>query len=57
MDLPDVRRREGRRYPLAGMLLFSVLSILSGANSYRRIHDVMSARLDLFNQAFPSHPA
>jgi hypothetical protein len=52
--LPDMRRREGKRYPLAGVLLFSILAMLSGANSYRRIHDVMSARLDLFNEAFPS---
>ena len=54
MSLPDVRRREGQRYKLAGVLLFSILAILSGANSYRRIHDVMSARLHLFNEAFPS---
>ncbi|KAB1082436.1 transposase family protein [Neorhizobium galegae] len=49
MSLPDVRRREGQRYKLAGVLLFSILAILSGANSYRRIQDVMSARLHLFN--------
>lgn len=54
MSLPDMRRREGKRYPLAGVLLFSILAMLSGANSYRRIHDVMSARLSLFNEAFPS---
>ena len=35
--IPDPRRRQGRRYPLAPLLLFSVLAVLAGATSYRGI--------------------
>src|SRR4051795_13003149 len=35
--IPDPRRRQGQRYPLAYLLLFSVLAVLAGATSYRRI--------------------
>src|SRR3954451_20511132 len=36
-EIPDPRRRQGRRYGLAPLLLFSVLAVLAGATSYRRI--------------------
>src|SRR3954471_20731456 len=36
-EVPDPRRAEGKRYPLAPLLLFTVLALLSGATSYRRI--------------------
>ena len=36
-QIPDPRRRQGRRYPLAHLLLFSVLAVLAGATSYRGI--------------------
>src|SRR3954451_12937503 len=35
--IPDPRRSQGRRYPLAHLLLFSVLAVLAGATSYRGI--------------------
>jgi DDE_Tnp_1-associated len=35
--IPDPRRRQGRRYPLAHLLLFPVLAVLAGATSYRGI--------------------
>src|SRR3954462_2885211 len=35
--IPDPRRRQGRRHPLAHRLLFSVLAVLAGATSYRGI--------------------
>src|SRR3954462_15023810 len=35
--IPDPRGRQGRRYGLAHLLLFSVLAVLAGATSYRRI--------------------
>ncbi len=31
--VPDPRRRQGTRYPLAHLLLFSVLAVLAGATS------------------------
>ena len=36
-QIPDPRRRQGRRYPLPHLLLFSVLAVLAGATSYRGI--------------------
>src|SRR5215211_3195907 len=36
-QIPDPRRRQGQRYRLAFLLLFSVLAVLAGATSYRRI--------------------
>src|SRR3954471_15073044 len=36
-QIPAPRRRQGRRYGLAHLLLFSVLAVLTGATSYRRI--------------------
>jgi hypothetical protein len=36
-EIPDPRRRQGTRYPLAHLLLFSVLAVLAGATSYRGI--------------------
>ena len=35
--IPDPRRAQGKRYPLAHLLLFSVLAVLAGATSYRGI--------------------
>src|SRR5919199_1373323 len=34
-EVPDPRRRQGRRYSLPHLLLFSVLAVLGGAASYR----------------------
>ena len=39
----DPRRREGRRFDLPHLLLFSLLAIISGANSYRSITRFMDA--------------
>ena len=36
--IPDHRRPQGQRYDLAHVLLFSILAIASGANSYRLVH-------------------
>jgi hypothetical protein len=35
--IPDPRRAEGKRYGLPYILLFSVLAIVTGTNSYRGI--------------------
>src|SRR3954452_16787948 len=45
-QIPDPRRRQGRRYSLAPMLLFAVLAVLAGASSYRRIR--LFSRIRLF---------
>lgn len=46
--IDDPRRREGRRFELADLLLFTLLAIISGANSYREITRFMHARLEWF---------
>ena len=48
-EVPDPRRAEGKRYPLAPLLLFTVLALLSGATSYRHIICFLEQRLILLN--------
>jgi hypothetical protein len=36
-EVPDPRRAEGRVDPLPYVLLFSILAVVSGGNSYRSI--------------------
>jgi hypothetical protein len=36
-DAPDPRRGQGQKYKLAHVLLFSILAIVTGSNSYRGI--------------------
>src|SRR4051812_49673758 len=59
--IPDPRRAQGKRYPLAHLLLFSVLAVLAGATSYRRIRlfiGVHRERLDAtFGARFRRAPA
>lgn len=51
-DIPDPRRAEGKRYPLAPLLLFTVLALLSGARSYRGIITFLEQRRTLLNEHF-----
>ena len=39
-EFPDPRRDQGKIYPLAPILLFTVLTMLAGARSYRQVHAV-----------------
>ena len=50
--IPDPRRRLGRRYGLAHLLLFSVLAVLAGATSYRRIRLFVGVHRERLNAAF-----
>jgi predicted transposase YbfD/YdcC len=50
--LKDHRRAQGRRYLLGQILLFSILAILSGANSYRKIHLFIHAHYETLNRLF-----
>jgi predicted transposase YbfD/YdcC len=63
-DISDPRRKEGRIYALEHILLFSILAIISGANSYRGIHTFIDTLLSDLNAAFglswkraPAHSA
>ena len=51
-EVPDPRRGQGKMYPLAPILLFTVLAMLSGAVSYRQVHAFIKAHLDRLNAAF-----
>jgi hypothetical protein len=51
-EVPDPRRAEGKRYPLAPLLLFTVLALLSGATSYRRITIFLDLRRGVLNEVF-----
>ena len=54
-EVPDPRRAEGKRYPLAPLLLFTVLALLSGATSYRRIISFLEQRRIVLNALFGCH--
>ena len=50
--IPDPRRRQGRRYPLAHLLLFSVLAVLAGVTSYRGILVFITVHRERLNAVF-----
>ena len=51
-DVSDPRRRQGQRYPLAYLLLFTVLALLSGARSYRGVITFLDQRRNHLNHHF-----
>ena len=51
-QIPDPRRRQGRRYPLAHLLLFSVLAVLAGATSSRGSLVFMAVHRERLNPVF-----
>lgn len=48
--IPDHRRAQGRMYDLGHLLLFSVLAVVSGATSYRKIQRFMVAHRERLNE-------
>jgi hypothetical protein len=50
--IPDPRRRQGTRYPLAHLLLFSVLAVLAGATSYRGIVTFLAVHRDRLGHVY-----
>lgn len=52
LDIKDFRRKEGRRYELAHILEFSILGILSGATSYRKIHAFIEAQYPTLDEMY-----
>jgi len=51
-EITDPRRAEGKLYPLPHVLLFAILSIVSGANSYRGVRTFMKMHRVKLNKAF-----
>ena len=50
--IPDPRRPQGTRYPLAHLLLFSVLAVLAGATSYRGIVTFLAVHRDRLGHVY-----
>jgi hypothetical protein len=48
----DHRRKQGQRYQLGHILLFSILAILSGADSYRKIQKFIVVHYATLNKTF-----
>jgi hypothetical protein len=51
-SIPDHRRREGKRFDLPTVLLYAIIGMVAGANSYRQIHDFIRIHLHRLNEAF-----
>ena len=45
-------RAEGKRFDLATVLLYSILGMVAGANSYRQMHEFIRVHLERLNEAF-----
>ena len=63
-DIPDSRRAEGKLYKLPRVLLFSILAIVCGSNSYRGVVTFIDVHRAKLNAAFgltwrraPAHTA
>ena len=50
--IPDHRRVEGRRFDLAAAPLYSIVAMVGGANSYRRMHEFIRIHRQSRNAAF-----
>lgn len=48
----DHRRKQGRRYELGHILLFTILAILSGADSYRKVQKFIVVHYETLNDTF-----
>jgi hypothetical protein len=53
-EIPDPRRRQGQMYSHVAVVLFSILAMLAGATSYRRIYGFIAIHLAELNAAFPT---
>lgn len=54
-NIRDRRREQGQRYELVHVLLYSIIAILSGADSYRSIHSFILIKLNILNEIFDSN--
>lgn len=50
--IADHRRAQGRRYELGHILLFTILAILSGADSYRKVQKFIVTHYERLNEIF-----
>jgi len=54
-EVPDPRRAEGKLYSLPHVLLFSILALATGGNSYRSIETFIEVHRRRLNTAFHLH--
>ena len=50
--IDDPRRAEGKRYKLPYVMIISIMAVLSGANSYRRIRTYIKVHRERLNELF-----
>ncbi len=51
-DIEDPRRAEGKLYRLPHVVVFAILAIVAGANSYRTVHSFIDVHLAQLRDAF-----
>ena len=51
-SIPDHRRAERKRFDLSAVLLYAILAMIGGANSYRQMHEFIRTHLERLNEAF-----
>jgi len=51
-QIKDRRRAEGKKWKLEKLLFAAILAILSGATSYRKVHNYIKANREKLNDAF-----
>jgi pullulanase/glycogen debranching enzyme len=51
-QVKDHRRKQGQRYQLGHILLFSILAILSGADSYRKVQKFIVSHYERLDEIF-----
>ena len=51
-QIPDPRRAQGKKWQLGPVILATILAILSGATSYRKVHGYIEAHRKRLNKAF-----
>ena len=51
-SIPDRRRRQGKRFELSTVLLYAILGMVAGANSYRHMHEFIRIHRHRLNEAF-----
>jgi hypothetical protein len=51
-EVPDPRRAQGQRYSMSHLLLFSVLAVLTGATSYKKIIAFIALQRERLNAVF-----
>ena len=54
-EIPDPRRAEGKLYKLPHVLLFAVLAVVTGGNSFRSIETFIKVHRRRLNASFGLH--